>query len=342
MVDAKLMAEATRLTRQGRLEEATELLRGGRPTGEPRRSAPPPRHDESEPRSRRQAREPRGPAVPDGATWQRGTHDHAAGSRAYAVYEPSRPAGRPALVVMLHGCTQDASDFAVGTRMNEHAEREGFVVLYPEQARSANQNGCWNWFEPHHQAGRGEGAILADMIEATRRRIGCDRSRVFVCGLSAGGAMAANLAFAAPDRIGGALIHSGLPAGAASDLPGALRAMKEGGEGWPGAPAGSAVPLLLLHAEADGTVSARNAEGLAAQALGGAAVSVQSREAGRAGGRGFVRVTETTPEGRVLCETITVAGGGHGWSGGDPKGSHTQRGIDASAEAVRFFQLARA
>ena len=325
MTDLTVIAEATRLTKAGRLAEATALLRGGA-----RRPA--------------QGRGREGTArrtAPDDLGMRRGRHTQAEGARAYGLYLPAKPALQPALVVMLHGCTQDADDFARGTRMNEHAEREGFVVLYPEQDRAANPNGCWNWFEAQHQAGRGESAILAGMIRAVAAEVGADPARIFVCGLSAGGAMAANLAHEAPGLVAGALVHSGLPAGAASDLPGALKAMQQGAEGWPGAEAGSPVPLLVVHGDADRTVSVCNAEGLASQALGGRAVTVQSREAGRAGGRGFVRVTEATPEGRVLCETITVEGGGHGWSGGDPRGSHVEAGIDASAAAVRFFGLAR-
>lgn len=328
MPDLSIMAEATRLTREGKLGEATALLRGSPVPERPARAAKPKR---AKGRPIRGA----GPDVPPGARWTQGTHDRPEGTRDYALFTPSRPAPRPALVIMLHGCTQDAADFAVGTRMNEHAERCGFLVLYPEQSRAANQNGCWNWFEPSHQRG-GEAAIITDLAAHVTREAG--GGDIFLAGLSAGGAMAACVAAAEPSRFAGLMVHSGLAAGAASGLPGALQAMQRGAEG---TATGSGLPTLIVHGDADRTVSPANAEALAAQATRGAAMTVQTREAGTAGGRRYVRLTERGQDGQLLCEALTVAGGGHGWFGGDPAGSHTEVGIDASAEAVRFFGLER-
>ena len=331
MPDLSIMAEATKLTREGRLVEATALLRGDTtPNGGPSVRAERP----SKPK-RAKGRAARGasPDIPVGARWTRGTHQASEGTRDYALFVPSQLAPEPGLVVMLHGCTQDASDFAVGTRMNAHAEQHGFAVLYPEQSRAANQNGCWNWFDPGHQHG-GEAAVIAGMARAIGAEVGTKRA--YLAGLSAGGAMAACIAAAAPGGFAGLMVHSGLPAGSASDLPSALQAMRAGAAG-KGAPSG--LPTLVVHGDADRTVSPANAEALAAHAASAAEVTVQTREAGVAGGRRFTRVIERTPDGRVLCETLTVAGGGHGWFGGDPRGSHVETGIDASAEAVRFFGL---
>ena len=327
MIDLTRMAEATRLTRAGRLTEATALLRG--------QDAPPPGRARAKPR-RRRVETDTGPGpgahadTPPGARWTRGTHRTAEGARDYALYVPARLAAEPALLIMLHGCTQDAADFARGTRMNALADRHGFVVLYPEQARTANRNGCWNWFERAHQQG-GEAAILTDMAVSLSRAQGARRR--YVAGLSAGGAMAANLG--AAGGWDGVAVHSGLAANAASDLPSALGAMRTGaaGEG------ALRVPTLVLHGTADRTVSPANAEAVAAQATAGARATVQTRTAGTAGGRRWSRLTERTPNGRLLCETVTVAGGGHGWFGGDPAGSHTERGVDASAMIAAFFEL---
>ena len=334
MPDPSVMAEVTRLTRAGRLIEAMALLRGGGADAREHPKGAWPSGGKGFKRPRARAGSNRhAPRVPDGADWTRGTHGCAEGARDYALYVPSSLAPEPALLVMLHGCTQDAGDFAVGTRMNALAERHGFLALYPEQSRSDNPNGCWNWFEPGHRHG-GEAVILRGMAEAVARKHGARRR--CVAGLSAGGAMAANLC--ALGDWGGVMVHSGLPAGAASGLPDALRAMRSGGAG---ADTALGAPALIVHGDADRTVSPANADALAAQATANAEAAVQTREAGVAGGRRYVRVTERTPGGAVLCETITVAGGGHGWFGGDPAGSHTERGIDASAEAVRFFGLAR-
>ena len=151
-----------------------------------------------------------------------------AGTRRYRLYVPSHAAGKPLpLVVMLHGCTQDAEDFARGTRMDEAARREGFAVLYPEQCAKANPQRCWHWFRKKDQGrDHGEPALLAGMVRRVIREHDLDAGRVFVAGLSAGGAMAAVLGRTHPDLFTAVGVHSGLAAGAASDLPSALGAMR--------------------------------------------------------------------------------------------------------------------
>ena len=133
------------------------------------------------------------------------------------------------LIVMLHGCTQDPADFALGTGMNTLAREQGFAVLYPAQTQDANPQRCWNWFKhSHQQRGHGEAALLAGMTRAVIAKNGLDARRVYVAGLSAGGAMAAILGQAYPDLYAAVGIHSGLASGAASDLMSALSAIKNG------------------------------------------------------------------------------------------------------------------
>jgi poly(hydroxyalkanoate) depolymerase family esterase len=261
-----------------------------------------------------------------------GRHGTGLQARDWRLHLP-QPTGMPVpLVVMLHGCTQDLDDFATGTAMHEVAAARGWAVLYPQQSPRANPQRCWNWFKHSHQErGRGEPAWLAGLITRTVAAHGIDPARVYVAGLSAGGAMAALLGALYPDVVAAVGVHSGLPPGSARDLPGALRAMQQG--------AGSSrmtpgVPVVVFHGDADGTVHPANGEALFDAA--GAAVRT---ERGRVpGGRTWSRRQRLDADGRVLAEHWLVHGGGHAWSGGRPTGSHTDPGgPDASAAMLRFF-----
>jgi poly(hydroxyalkanoate) depolymerase family esterase len=255
------------------------------------------------------------------------------GNRPYKLFvPPALPRGLP-LLVMLHGCTQSAQDFAAGTRMNELAQAQGFVVLYPEQLSSANMQRCWNWFNPNdQQRGQGEAAIIAGMTRSVMAEFGTDPTRVFVAGLSAGGAQAAILGAAYPDLYAAIGVHSGLACGAAHDMMSAFSAMQQGRPGQ-----GSlAVPAIVFHGDRDSTVHPRNADEVAAQlATGG----TEKQEQGTApGGLSYTRKTRLSPDGKPLLEQWTIHGAGHAWSGGSSDGSYTEpRGPDASAEMLRFF-----
>ena len=279
--------------------------------------------------------------------FQRVAFAHQAQDHAYWLYLPKREApanGRP-LVLILHGCTQDAQDFARGTRMNQAAEAEGAVVLYPSQPQSANANGCWNWFRPQdQQAGSGEPAMLVAMVRQVMATQNIDPRRVYVSGLSAGGAMAAVLAQQYPDVFAAAGVHSGLAVGAAHNMMGALSAMNSGAKGWASSNAAGAqqVPLIVFHGDADTTVHPRNGEQLLESAVAALATTVQSQDTGTTpDGQRYTRtvvqdVSRPTP--CAVAEHWLLHGAGHAWSGGDARGSHASaRGVNASAEMMRFF-----
>jgi poly(hydroxyalkanoate) depolymerase family esterase len=267
------------------------------------------------------------------------------------------------MVVMLHGCTQTAASFAAGTLMNRAADRHGFVVAYPEQSRDGNPMCCWNWFSADHQArGRGEPASLAAAARAVIAQTGrwsVDPTRVFVAGMSAGGAMAAVMAATYPDVFAAAAVHSGLAYGCARGLPAAHHAMSHGGPdpdaqgvGAFAAMGGAArvVPVIVVHGSADQIVCAVNAEHTVRQwmatnrlAAGGGyepdfeRPAATSRERA-AGGLAFARRTWTDTAGRLVQAYLEVEGLGHAWSGGAPGGSYTDsRGPSASEAIWEFF-----
>lgn len=281
-------------------------------------------------------------------------HSGPAGTRSYKLYVPATPAGGRAeampVVVMLHGCTQSADDFARGTRMNRLADRHGVLVVYPEQDASANPSSCWNWFNPQdQQRERGEPAVLAGIVQEVTARHAADPTRVYVAGLSAGAAMAVILGEAYPDRFAAVGAHSGLPFGSAHDVGSALAAMKGGRRGGP-VPASAhhatrAVPTIVFHGDRDHTVQQKNGARIVEQARAafeggpdGRPLRVVDEPGSTPAGRRFERSTLVDSDGRVQIEQWTVHGAGHAWSGGDAAGSYTDAsGPDASAEMLRFF-----
>jgi poly(hydroxyalkanoate) depolymerase family esterase len=259
----------------------------------------------------------------------------------YRLYVPSDHATRDlALVLMLHGCTQNPEDFALGTQMNALADEFGLVVAYPHQPRAANPSGCWNWFDKRHRhRGSGEPARLAGLVQSLASEFAIPRERTFVAGLSAGGAMAEVLAATYPDLFDAVGIHSGLPYKAAKDVPSAFAAMK----GAAAEPAlrvvgGTECRKIVFHGGADATVDPVNAMRILDQARSGQTNLKQVDLEWRIEGRRVNQTALQDPAGQPVVELWSVEGGGHAWFGGDSRGSYTQSvGVDASRVMVRFF-----
>lgn len=350
----QLMEEATRLTRSGQLQEATAAIQRALAQAVPARDRAQPAAAAQAPaevldglvfesglhRGADTVEPPRaepGPARGAGV-FAGGSHSQAGLTRAYKLYAPPGATGQALpLVVMLHGCTQNPDDFAAGTSMNEHAREQGFFVLYPAQAQDANPSRCWNWFKhSHQQRGRGEPALLAGMTQAVMQQHGIDPRRVYIAGLSAGGAMAAIVAAAYPELFAAVGVHSGLARGAAGNLSEALAAMQGGGRGHGGLP--NAVPTIVFHGDQDRTVHPRNGEQVIAAVRGGAAAGATVEQGVCGQGRRYTRSAHPPGSGSASAEHWLVHGGGHAWSGGQAAGSYTDaKGPDASREMLRFF-----
>jgi poly(hydroxyalkanoate) depolymerase family esterase len=279
-----------------------------------------------------------------------GRHEDGDRGLHYRLFVPGGADGRPMpLVVMLHGCGQDAADFARGTGMNALAEEYGCLVLYPEQPCSAHWNRCWNWYDQaHQQRGGGEPALIAGLARRIMAEHVVDASCVAVAGLSSGGAMAVILGRTYPDLFSAVGCHSGLAHGSATSSVGAMLAMRDGPDpatlAQTGAP--SSLPVIVFHGDADATVNRNNGSGVVRQHVAGhrehghgthAGIAVVE-ETGCIGGRKFTRQIHQEKTGSVLAEQWTVHGTGHAWSGGSLDGSYTDfRGPNASEEMLRFF-----
>lgn len=279
--------------------------------------------------------------VPEGAQFLADTFTNDAGSRPYKLYVPSsyRAAQEVALVVMLHGCTQSPDDFAVGTRMNEIAEERNFLVVYPGQVGSANMQKCWNWFNAGDQRrGEGEPSLIAGITRKIMVEYTVDPKRVFVAGLSAGGAAAAIMGDTYPDLYTAIGVHSGLACGAARDMPSAFAAMRQGAVGSASARHRTRVPAIVFHGDRDTTVSPRNGDAVVAQLVGNARLGTRVEEGQVPEGHAYTRTIHSDVAGRTAVEHWTLHGAAHAWAGGSPEGSYTDpRGPDASREMVRFF-----
>ncbi|MEA2276933.1 MAG: hypothetical protein QOC78_1893 [Solirubrobacteraceae bacterium] len=300
--------------------------------------------------------------------WHEQTFTVAGRTRRALVHPPAGvdPQTAVPLVCMLHGCAQDAASFAAATLMSDAADRHGFVAVFPEQQRGDNPQGCWNWFLPEHQArGAGEPASIAAIVRelmGTTSRWTIDPRRVFVAGLSAGGAMAAVLAAVYPDLFAASAVHSGLAYRSAASMGAAFTAMAHGA----GDPIGTGraahaalgdlarpVPSMVVHGSADQTVAPVNAEQVLEQSMTVNRLAAPetcdldvahptSTSRGQVDdGHAYTRRQWTDRRGALMHELLTVDGLGHAWSGGAPGGSYTDpRGPDATEAIWRFFAQA--
>ena len=341
------MAEATRLMQSGDLQAATAAIQaalGGdaMPAGaandanvidvdahEVGRPVPAP------------TQKPSDPTVKPGPTGQfiSGSHtEGTAGTREYKLFIPPASFAEPLpLVVMLHGCTQNPDDFAAGTGMNDAALERGFYVLYPAQTQHANSSRCWNWFKRNHQKrGRGEPAVLAGMTKDVMARYNIDPQRVYVAGLSAGGAMAAILGDAYPDLFAAVGVHSGLATGSATNVQTALSVMQTGAAPAAVARTTASPPTIVFHGDKDATVNPVNGEQVLAASAG--SHTLETTHAKSANGRSYTQRSYKESGGLVVAEHWAVHGAGHAWSGGSASGSYTDgTGPDATQEMLRFF-----
>jgi poly(hydroxyalkanoate) depolymerase family esterase len=289
-----------------------------------------------------------------GSRFITGSYTNQAGTRSHKLYIPSHYQGQALpLVVMLHGCNQNPDDFAAGTCMNCVAEEYQCLVVYPAQAAAANQSNCWNWFKATDQRrDRGEPALIAGITRQIIDTYCVDARRVYVAGLSAGGAMAAVMGVTYPDLYAAIGVHSGLAYGAAHDLPSALAAMSRGagasgrrqhGDSPEAAPYTRVVPAIVFHGDHDTKVHPRNGDQVIAQwtAIHGEhATSLQlTVQHGQVpDGHAYTRDVYRDAHGRSILEQWRVHGAGHAWSGGSHSGSYTDpRGPDATREMIRFF-----
>lgn len=284
-----------------------------------------------------------------------GVYTNAAGTRHYQLYVPGGYDGQPLpLIGMLHGCTQSTEDLAASTRMNLLAEARSFFVFYPQQAARANQTTCWNWWRSaDQQRGVGEPSLIAGITRQIMTQYQVDPRRVYLAGMSAGGAFTTIMAATYPDLYAAIGVHSGLPYGAAHSLVSALLAMRRGRAGRPlpatrpGAQplAARVVPLILFQGDRDRMVHPANAGWVVQQWLaayktlsGGQWVNVSAQRGQVPGGRAYTQAFYNVADDHTLLEQWTIHEADHAWAGGSPRAMWSDpHGPDASAEMVRFF-----
>lgn len=346
------MAEVSRLTRAGRLGEATALLQGQMrpaPLSSPDAFTAGENHPffdlmrafGANPWGAPEAAPPSSAPQDGKGRFETRSFTNAAGTRGYKLFIPSGFNGEPLpLVVMLHGCNQSPDDFAAGTRMNILAEEQTFLVAYPAQSQAANSQRCWNWFNSSDQErGRGEPSLIAGITCEIAQTMNADPGRIYIAGLSAGGAAAATMAAAYPDLYAAVCVHSGLACGAASDLASAFSAMQTGGTpARRGMATFAVVPTIVFHGDRDTTVHSINGDHVMTQAKGAGEWRASVDRGETSPGHRYTRTVQSGRDGMPVHEQWVLHGGGHAWAGGSAAGSFTDpRGIDASREMLRFF-----
>jgi poly(hydroxyalkanoate) depolymerase family esterase len=268
--------------------------------------------------------------------WSGGMFEWRGRTLSYRLFVPDGRIGpKPgrSMLVMLHGCNQDANDFATGTRMNRLARQRDMLVLYPEQSRKANPQGCWNWFKPNHQQrGSGEPALISSLVKSIAAKHLVDNARIYVAGMSAGGAMADILGRCYPDVFAAVGVHSGLPSGAATDAISAISVMRRGPVE-PRHATPTVLPMIVLHGDDDRTVNIRNGLALVDEARRDTPPTITDDR------KAVTRRVYEPSEMSAPIEFWTLHGKGHAWAGGASGGSFTDNAgaIDASAVMLDFF-----
>ena len=273
--------------------------------------------------------------------WISGRAIGAGGSRRYFLFRPHGVSAveRLPLLVMLHGCSQGASNFASSTRMNAIAARARALVLYPEQDMRFNPQGCWNWYDTKSGQANAEASTLMAVINQVSLLYPVDRKAVAIAGFSAGASMAALLGTLHPERFRAVAMHSGVPPGSARSAASAMSAM--GGLQRSAAPSGLHAwpPLLVVHGRKDWVVAVKNAR-IAAQLW---ASSLGARESAprtvQRGKRYASTVTDFRAGRRIVVSLNEVNELGHCWSGGDGRQRFSDPdGPDASRLIWSFFE----
>lgn len=275
--------------------------------------------------------------------------------RHYHLYLPRRYAAAKSwpLLVMLHGCKQDPVTFSSGTRMNQLADQQGFLVLYPEQRRLANVLRCWNWFDSAAQRAGGEAALIAGMVREVTVTYGVDPARVYIAGLSAGGAMTSIMASCYGSLFAACAVHSGLMYRAAESVSEATKAMKHGSRASPESAAQQAmaqkdfafVPAMVIHGNKDGTVNPVNADQVVEQFMamamlsgGGNAELTEFTSSQHGGERYPYEIREYRRGEELLLRKVSVESLDHAWSGGSGElPFNDPNGPDASRMIWEFF-----
>ncbi|MGI4778963.1 MAG: extracellular catalytic domain type 1 short-chain-length polyhydroxyalkanoate depolymerase [Janthinobacterium lividum] len=265
---------------------------------------------------------------PGPGDWISGMAMGPAGARRFHLYRPPEVAvcEKFPLMVMLHGCGQTGREFALSTRMNRLAERERFMVLYPEQDRLANPHGCWNWYDIRSGKSRAEAATLIAAVDQVCLMHPIDRDRIVVAGLSAGASMAVLMATHFPMRFKAVATHSGVAPGAAQSSASALSAMRGQRVSAPTTAVGKAMgaalmgttlpPLLVLHGDADAVVSPGNGRAAASIWAAASGASAGPSRTLQRGKRHPMRVTDFSRAGQVVVTLCEIGKLGHAWSGG--------------------------
>ncbi|HMJ34295.1 MAG TPA: PHB depolymerase family esterase [Baekduia sp.] len=286
-----------------------------------------------------------------------GTYTGSAGALDYQAYVPSTYKAGTAvpLVVALHGCTETADVFRQLTRWDALAEAKGFIVVFPQQSHSGNNLECWNFFQQAHMArDQGEPALIAGITQWVQQHYTVDPHRIYVNGLSAGGAMASVMAATYPDLYAAAGIGSGCEYAATAACAGYKSAdpVAAGQQAYQAMGSHARpMPVILFEGDQDTTVPPVNAQQLVQQwqvtddyADGGGkdgSVPVQPTAVTHgtsSGGQGYTVTTYSDRDEGELMQSWLVAGMGHAWSGGCGCQQYSDpAGPDETAAMYTFF-----